>query len=162
MVEWIKFIRFAVAKQNRGVAQLVACYVRDVEVGRSSRLTPTEKSFKLIRLKAFLAYWNIWTHVRLRITMDQCKYPVEMLYVPEHTDMTYHVLGARRIRCEGIKGGFYPYVRTWCIMSSAQMNRRRKIFEIQNGNSRRGNESPPCGIHGMDTVDMIHHVRTSG
>ena len=28
---------------NRGVAQLVACYVRDVEAGSSSLLTPTNE-----------------------------------------------------------------------------------------------------------------------
>ena len=33
---------FAVAKLLRGVAQLVARHVRDVEVGSSSLLTPTE------------------------------------------------------------------------------------------------------------------------
>ena len=34
---------FALAKQKRNVAQLVAHYVRDVGVGRSSRLIPTEE-----------------------------------------------------------------------------------------------------------------------
>ena len=33
---------FKKPKQNRNVAQLVAHYVRDVGVGRSSRLIPTE------------------------------------------------------------------------------------------------------------------------
>ena len=32
-----------VKRQDRNVAQLVAHYVRDVGVGRSSRLIPTEK-----------------------------------------------------------------------------------------------------------------------
>ena len=42
-----KEVRFLVAplfKSNRNVAQLVAHYVRDVGVGRSSRLIPTEKA----------------------------------------------------------------------------------------------------------------------
>ncbi len=37
-------LTFALAKQKRNVAQLVAHYVRDVGVGRSSRLIPTEKT----------------------------------------------------------------------------------------------------------------------
>ena len=37
-----KCFTFALAKQKRNVAQLVAHYVRDVGVGRSSRLIPTE------------------------------------------------------------------------------------------------------------------------
>ena len=36
-----KCFTFALAKQKRNVAQLVAHYVRDVGVGRSSRLFPT-------------------------------------------------------------------------------------------------------------------------
>ena len=36
-----KCFTFALAKQKRNVAQLVAHYVRDVGVGRSSRLIPT-------------------------------------------------------------------------------------------------------------------------
>ena len=39
-----KCFTFALAKQKRNVAQLVAHYVRDVGVGRSSRLIPTEKT----------------------------------------------------------------------------------------------------------------------
>ncbi len=38
-----KCFTFALAKQKRNVAQLVAHYVRDVGVGRSSRLIPTQK-----------------------------------------------------------------------------------------------------------------------
>ena len=38
-----KCFTFALAKQKRNVAQLVAHYVRDVGVGRSSRLIPTEE-----------------------------------------------------------------------------------------------------------------------
>ena len=37
-----KCFTFALAKQKRNVAQLVAHYVRDVGVGRSSRLIPTQ------------------------------------------------------------------------------------------------------------------------
>lgn len=37
-----KCFTFALAKQKRNVAQLVAHYVRDVGVGRSSRLIPTD------------------------------------------------------------------------------------------------------------------------
>ena len=37
-----KCLTFALAKQKRNVAQLVAHYVRDVGVGRSSRLIPTK------------------------------------------------------------------------------------------------------------------------
>ena len=37
-----KCFTFALAKQKRNVAQLVAHYVRDVGVGRSSRLIPTK------------------------------------------------------------------------------------------------------------------------
>ena len=40
----------------RDVAQLVAHYVRDVGVGRSSRLIPTEKSSKSHRFAAFFVW----------------------------------------------------------------------------------------------------------
>ena len=43
-----KCFTFALAKQKRNVAQLVAHYVRDVGVGRSSRLIPTEKGLTLL------------------------------------------------------------------------------------------------------------------
>ena len=43
------------AKSNRDVAQLVAHYVRDVGVGRSSRLIPT-KSSKVYRFAALFIY----------------------------------------------------------------------------------------------------------
>ena len=49
-----KSINFAVAIfANRGVAQLAARHVRDVEVGSSSLLTPTLINFKAIVLKFF-------------------------------------------------------------------------------------------------------------
>ncbi len=44
----------AVKRQDRNVAQLVAHYVRDVGVGRSSRLIPTKKG----NLMAPFFYWN--------------------------------------------------------------------------------------------------------
>ena len=43
-----KCFTFALAKQKRNVAQLVAHYVRDVGVGRSSRLIPTEERQMII------------------------------------------------------------------------------------------------------------------
>ena len=39
---------------HRGVAQLVARYVRDLEVGRSNRLTPTKKGDNLLVITSFL------------------------------------------------------------------------------------------------------------
>ena len=43
------------SRPNRDVAQLVAHYVRDVGVGRSSRLIPTEKSNRSFLLLFFYA-----------------------------------------------------------------------------------------------------------
>ena len=40
----LRFLVAPLSKSNRNVAQLVAHYVRDVGVGRSSRLIPTEKA----------------------------------------------------------------------------------------------------------------------
>ena len=48
-----KCLTFALAKQKRNVAQLVAHYVRDVGVGRSNRLFPTER-LNSYRIKSFL------------------------------------------------------------------------------------------------------------
>ena len=49
-----KCFTFALAKQKRNVAQLVAHYVRDVGVGRSSRLIPTkERQMILYHLPLF-------------------------------------------------------------------------------------------------------------
>ena len=48
-----KCLTFALAKQKRNVAQLVAHYVRDVGVGRSSRLIPTEGDKRAKSVVAF-------------------------------------------------------------------------------------------------------------
>ena len=48
-----KCFTFALAKQKRNVAQLVAHYVRDVGVGRSSRLIPTEGDKRAKSVVAF-------------------------------------------------------------------------------------------------------------
>ena len=45
---------FATAKGKRKVAQLVAHYVRDVGVGRSSRLFPTQSDNRSISIVAFV------------------------------------------------------------------------------------------------------------
>ena len=45
------------ANKNRNVAQLVAHYVRDVGVGRSSRLIPTAKSDKRRLLLSLSLYF---------------------------------------------------------------------------------------------------------
>ena len=41
------------SRPNRDVAQLVAHYVRDVGVGRSSRLIPTEKKQQITQVCCF-------------------------------------------------------------------------------------------------------------
>ncbi len=48
--------QLAKKRANRGVAQLVAHYVRDVGVGRSSRLTPTKRKWQTIRSAISLIY----------------------------------------------------------------------------------------------------------
>ncbi len=48
-----KYRTFASASTNRDVEQLVAHYVRDVGVGRSSRLIPTEGDKVAFSLVAF-------------------------------------------------------------------------------------------------------------
>ena len=53
-----KCFTFALAKQKRNVAQLVAHYVRDVGVGRSSRLIPTIKNDKLYYTACRFFYSN--------------------------------------------------------------------------------------------------------
>ena len=51
-----KSITFAVSNdKDRNVAQLVAHYVRDVGVGRSSRLIPTEKGARFGSLFCYTA-----------------------------------------------------------------------------------------------------------
>ena len=53
-------ITFAVANANRGVAQLAARHVRDVEVGSSSLLTPTE--IRLILSSGFFVFSQCHRH----------------------------------------------------------------------------------------------------
>ena len=53
-------ITFAVANANRGVAQLAARHVRDVEVGSSSLLTPTE--IRLILSGGFFVFSQCHRH----------------------------------------------------------------------------------------------------
>ena len=53
-----KCFTFALAKQKRNVAQLVAHYVRDVGVGRSSRLIPTENGKQWKLLVVFFTFAN--------------------------------------------------------------------------------------------------------
>ena len=59
----IKFTQFNflmyLCTRNRDVAQLVAYYVRDVGVGRSSRLIPTDGSRKVFFLLLFLLFTMI-------------------------------------------------------------------------------------------------------
>ena len=54
-------------KPNRNVAQLVAHYVRDVGVGRSSRLIPTAAEAEYNKASAFLCNNSARPHVRLFI-----------------------------------------------------------------------------------------------
>ena len=51
-----KCFTFALAKQKRNVAQLVAHYVRDVGVGRSSRLIPTQKRISRCITVAYIIF----------------------------------------------------------------------------------------------------------
>ena len=53
-----------IVKANRNVAQLVAHYVRDVGVGRSSRLIPTAAEAEYNKASAFLCNNSARPHVR--------------------------------------------------------------------------------------------------
>ena len=56
-------------QKRRGVAQLVARYVRDVEVGSSSLLTPTKKeNSQLIENSLFLFIFQNSTYIHRRIS----------------------------------------------------------------------------------------------
>ena len=50
-------------ESNRDVAQLVAHYVRDVGVGRSSRLIPTENDNRIISVAVFVFFEQMTIHL---------------------------------------------------------------------------------------------------